>query len=202
MILHCDINPWSIQWLKLWDCPAGDKNHNQKCCAGQLYKTNGSSEQPGVILIWNNFNSSPWIKWNNDLRALDRTLVHMCGLTAHTVQLHDCGLFLADKNNMQKRSLPMKQVTGKSPASSAGWNPEEIQSGRRLTQFFGQRGNSVICSTPAPVISPLIAANYFTVPQTEVAFPRAVKSSRVRDGAPRVNFSAHLTGSILTFKNK
>lgn len=79
----------------------------------------------------------------------------MYTLFAHAVQLHElCSIFSRQKQHA-KRSLPIKQFAGKSPVSSAGSGPGEIQSERRLAQFFGHRGNSVISFTPAPVIPPL-----------------------------------------------
>lgn len=144
---------------------------------GQLETTNGSSKLTLTLC------GAALCPFNpQELQFLQKSAIF--GGTAHAVKLHEFDMFSRQKQHA-KRSLPIKQFPGKAPVSSAGWNPGEIQSERWLTQFFGQRGNSVIFFTPAPVTIPLTAANYFTVPQREVAFPQALKPSRVGDGAPQ-----------------
>lgn len=86
------------------------------------------------------------------------------------------------KKKKKKESLPIKQFTGKSPLNCLGRNPGEIQRKRRLAQFSGHRGNSVISFHNRsrylflrPLLSPFLPiANNFSVPLTEVAFLRAL----------------------------
>lgn len=86
------------------------------------------------------------------------------------------------KKKRRKKSLPIKQFTGKSPVNCLGRNPGEIQRKRRLAQFSGHRGNSVISfhnRSRYLFLRPLLSlflptANNFSVPLTEVAFLRAL----------------------------
>lgn len=117
----------------------------------------------------------------------------------------NCGLFLADENNMQKEVY----LQNKSLESL-------LQEGEILEKFREEGGSHsssvrevipLSPSHPLPLFLPYsTAVNSSTVPQREVAFPQThrdlVEFETERRNIQRVNFSTHFTGSILGFQKK
>ena len=150
------------------------------------------------LSIWS---AAAWILWHkkchlaiyerNAGRLYTHTYTHMCGLTAHVVQLREFGSIFSrqkqhahrKKKRKEKRSLPIKQFHwGVSSVLSGGaaksW--KKIQSGRRLAQFFGQRGNSVIsCTHRLPL--------FLLSSEPQIISPRPAERERERQAAGTVS---------------
>lgn len=101
-------------------------------------------------------------------------------------------LFLADKNNMhtEKKKKREKESTYKTISLGSLQCPQrrggeilegkKIQSGRRLAQFFGQRGNSVIsCTHRLPL--------FLLSSEPQIISPRPAERERERQAAGTVS---------------
>lgn len=134
-------------------------------------------------------------------RLHTHTHTHMCGLTAHAVQLREFGsIFSRQKQHAhqkKKKKKRDKESTYKTISLGSLQCPQrrgeilegkKIQSGRRLAQFFGQRGNSVIsCMHRLPLFLPSSEPQIISPRPAERERERGSGDclSRVGDGAPQ-----------------
>lgn len=82
----------------------------------------------------------------------------------------NCGLFLGDKNNMQKKSTYKTIHVKVSFSEAKSWRNSE---GKASHSSPVREVIPLSPSHPLLLFLPYAAANYFTVPQREVAFPGA-----------------------------
>lgn len=130
----------------------------------------------------------------------------MCGLLAHAVQLHELwSIFRRQKQHAKKVYL---QNNSRESLLQRGEILAKFR-GEGVSQFSGQRGNSVVSFTPAPVISPLCSCKLFHRPTERGSVSRSIEITRVCDGAlqhPEDTVGSTLVpisrGSVLRCKNK